>query len=351
MAFDSEFGKVCPLNSNFPVLLAPMVGLTHVATRRMIRRYLPANAETLWPTEMLNSWRLEKETLGETPETLKHSSERNLCPQILGNEEEAIRVAVQKLTDWGAVAVDINMGCPVRKALKHNYGVALMGDSDYAADVVRMTVKHAKIPISVKLRAGHQRDEDYLLRFTRGLQDAGASWITLHPRLAQEKRRGRADWSQIGFLTRNLKIPVVGNGDVQTAEDVFSLMEQTSCRAVMIGRALTARPWILWQVGHRLGLENPTGLTGVPPQTPIEEGAEYGRALLYFLDCLDEHFSEEQAIKRLKFMLRMNHVWLEFGHALWSKMTGVKSLNEARDVTLQFFSQPQKMTVKTDLRE
>src|SRR6188768_429399 len=118
---------------NFPLCLAPMVGLTHVALRRVIQDYMPENATTHWPTEMLSSRRLPDENLKTTPETLRSNSENNLVPQILGNEEVAISRSVKRLVnEWGASGIDINMGCPVQKALRHNYGVSLMGDVDYA---------------------------------------------------------------------------------------------------------------------------------------------------------------------------------------------------------------------------
>src|SRR5437868_3816046 len=147
------------LNSevNFPLCLAPMVGLSHVALRLAVREYMPVGAKTIRPTEMLNSHRLPNEDFKTTPETLRAAHETELVPQILGNEEGPIGDSVKKLIhEWGAEGIDINMGCPVQKALKHNYGVALMGDPDYAARIVEMTVKNSTVPVSVKLRAAPQ---------------------------------------------------------------------------------------------------------------------------------------------------------------------------------------------------
>lgn len=337
--------------TEFPVRLAPMVGLSHIALRMLVRRYLPAGQTTYWPTEMLSSWRLGREVLGSTPETLRNDDEDFLCPQILGNEEEPIRESVVKLRAWGAQAIDINMGCPVRKALRHNYGVALMGDADYAARVVEMTTRHTKLPVSVKLRAGLQNDPEYLLRFCRGLREAGAAWITLHPRIAGDQRRGRADWTQIAFLQRELGIPVIGNGDVQTTDDVFRMIEDTKCAGVMVGRALTARPWMLWQVGRRLGLENPPGLVGDPPIDPHSEGAEYGQALRVLIEILSTHFSAVEGMKRLKFHVRVSQVWLEFGHSLWASISKCQTYEEAHVAIDKFFSIPQRLFAKTQLRE
>jgi tRNA-dihydrouridine synthase len=377
---------------NFPVSLAPMVGLSHVAMRSMVRRYLPEGAVTFWPTEMLSSWRLTREVLGATPETLRDLDETELVPQILGNEEEPIRESVARLVDWGAEGIDINMGCPVNKALKHNYGVALMGDAAYAARVVEMTVKHSPVPVSVKLRAGLQNDIEFLDGFVRGLESAGAAWVTLHPRVGHMKRRGAADWSQIKFVRERVAIPVVGNGDVQCVDDVFAMLGETGCDSVMVGRALAARPWLLWQVGEKLGLKPPavfaeqalgessssvsmsqlcpdrvavksSNSDGVAstqpsaagtifaPSTPEEEGREYGRAALFFLGELERHFSFEDGSKRFKFYIRMTMGWLEFGQYLFSQVSRSKSYPELRDALFRFFEGEQRMFPRTQLRE
>jgi tRNA-dihydrouridine synthase len=349
---------------NFPVCLAPMVGLTHVALRLVVRDYLPQGAFTLWPTEMLNSRRIPGEDLAKTPETMRSPVEQGLVPQILGNEESFIAQSVDKLERWGAVGIDINMGCPVQKALKHNYGVALMGDPGYASEVVRMTVKNTHLPVSVKLRAGSQNNFEYLYRFVAGLREAGASWVCLHPRTAEQKRRGSADWEQIQRLREKVDIPVIGNGDLQTAEDVFQMLEQTQCDLTMAGRALAARPWMLWQVGERLGFAPPPMsealLLGIPhssqpgrraPQTSLEEGAEYGKCLLRLIASSREYFGEDLALRKIRFYVRMTSVWLLFGQALISVTTKAKNLSELETGVQTFFSNPVEMLAKTQLRE
>ncbi len=337
---------------DFPLCLAPMVGLSHVATRLMMREYLPEGVYTLWPTEMLSSRRLPKEDLSKTPETLRGADEIGLSPQILGHEESFIEPSVKKLIDWGAEAIDINMGCPVQKALKHNYGVALMGDANYAAEVVHMTVKNSSVPVSVKLRAGHQADEAYLLNFVKGLSEAGASWICLHPRTTEQKRRGSADWRQIKNLREQVSIPIIGNGDVQTLEDVLQMLEQTDCDSVMVGRALTARPWLLWQLGEKLGLKAPPNKSGRAPSTAFEEGAEYGRSLKRLLELMQEYFiSESLVIRKFRFYVRTSCVWLTFGNELYSCVTKATTVDETFKALEAFFDQPVSMSQKTELRQ
>lgn len=345
---------------NFPLCLAPMVGLTHVALRRTIQEYLPQNATTHWPTEMLNSRRVPGENLKTTPETLRRDGENNLVPQILGNEEKPIQESVIRLVnEWGASGIDINMGCPVQKALKHNYGVSLMGDVDYAAKVVEITKKHSPVPVSVKLRAvGSEKSVPELIRFVQKLADSGADWITLHPRTAEQKRRGAADWSQITELKKAVKIPIIGNGDIQIVSDVTDMMKLTGADKVMAGRALAARPWMMWQLGEELGFEAPELFAGLKaPRTPEEEGVEYGRMLLKFIDHCELHFmqeagvSEALTIRKVQFFIKTTHVWLEFGHALMAKASSCKDLPALRNAVKLFFMSEQRMNAKTELRQ
>jgi tRNA-dihydrouridine synthase B len=335
------------------ICLAPMVGLSHVVLREIVRGYMPSGANTIWPTEMLNSRRIPNENLKQTPETLRNENEDYLVPQILGNEERFIEPSVKKLVEeWGASGIDINMGCPVQKALKHNYGVSLMGDIKYASEVVAITVKHSKVPVSVKLRAGFQSDLKFLIEFCKSLENAGASWLTLHPRTVEQKRRGQADWSQIKKLKNELGIPLIGNGDVQTCEDALQMLDQTDCDMVMVGRALTARPWLVWQMGEKLGMSPPTGREKqMAPSTAFEEGEEYGRVLLKYIELSYLHFSESLASRKIRFFVKTSSVWLQFGHALCTKLSVSQSQNEMQQVVTQFFSQPQAMNLRTELRQ
>lgn len=338
---------------NFPLCLAPMVGLTHVALREVMREYLPTDAYTIWPTEMLNSRRIPGENLEKTPETMRAPFEPGLVPQILGNEEEPIAQSVQRLVEWGAEAIDINMGCPVQKALKHNYGVALMGDPDYAAEVVRMTVKNSSVPVSVKLRAvGSSKEFDELLKFVSGLRDAGAAWVCLHPRTAAQKRRGSADWEQIKQLHAAVDYPVVGNGDVQTVQDALAMLEETGCDLAMSGRGLAARPWMLWQLGEELGFAPPPGKEGrKAPRTAEEEGAEYGRALLKLIDLSHHYFGHDLAMRKVRFYVRTTSVWLPFGNTLVGVCAKARTLDEMKIGVSSFFEMPQEMSLRTELRQ
>lgn len=341
---------------DLPLCLAPMVGLTHAALRDVMREYLPANARTIWPTEMLNSRRLPSENLSKTAETTRAEYEDFLIPQILGNEEKPIAESLDVLTKWGAHGIDINMGCPVQKALRHNYGVALMGDPTYAADVVRMTRKHTDLPVSVKLRAvGSSASLDELVNFVSGLQQAGADWVCLHPRTAEQKRRGQADWSQITYLRSKLDMPIIGNGDVQIESDIQKMLLETKADMVMAGRALAARPWMFWQVAESMNLEMPLAMKEQgrvrAPRTALEEGREYGQVLLKLIERCRFYFHEELAMRKVRFYIRTTSVWLPFGQSVVGAAAKATSLNEMRDSLGALFMNDLEMSEKTELRQ
>ena len=338
--------------ADFPFCLAPMVGLSHVVLRDLVRSYLPEGCHTIWPTEMLSSRRLIAQRLGDTPETFTSPMDDNLVPQILINEDRFIKACLPKLEQWGAVGVDINMGCPQSKALKHNYGVALMGDPEYAHNVVRMARSTTNLPLSVKLRAGTNNDKDFLKRFCEGLYEAGADWLTLHPRTPEQKRKGYADWSQIKMIKDEFNKSLIGNGDIQTWEDAIRMKEETGCDAVMIGRALTARPWLLWQIGHHLGLPSPPGKEGLlPPLSPEEEAQEYGKAVLFFIQKSFEIFTEKDARKRVIFYLKVSHPWLNYGHSISSKIINAKTQEEMIEIAIKSFeSSSLTLSKRTELR-
>jgi tRNA-dihydrouridine synthase B len=308
---------------------------------------------TLWPTEMLNSRRIPTENLDVVPEGMTSKKDTQLVPQILGNEEGPISQSVAILESRGAVGIDINMGCPVQKALRHNYGVALMGDMNYAASVVEMAVKSTHLPVSVKLRAVGKEGEDleHLFLFTQKLVDAGAKWICLHPRTPDQMRRGTADWSQIRFLQDKLPVPVIGNGDIQTVEDVHRMLQETRVPLVMSGRALAARPWMLWQLGEDLGFAPPRGRENEKaPRSPEEEAQEYGRVLAELAEKSGIYFGQSLALRKINFYIRMTSVWLDFGHQLVGIGAKAQDIQGFIKEIERFFQQPLRMLGRTDLR-
>ena len=357
------------LLSPHPVLLAPMVGLTHYAVRASVADFLPDPTIALWSTEMLNSRRVASQRIHETPETFFYDAPNGVYPQLLANEDEFIRISVPRLESWGAKAIDINMGCPVKKALKHNYGVALMGDPVYAAEVVRMTVKYASVPVSVKLRASGVRtreleetplsnkerdrlleknteiDFEYLASFIEGLYAAGASWITLHPRTPEQKRKGDANWGLVLKLKQHFKNTpyasrgIIANGDVQTRDDIRAMFEATGADRIMIGRALMAKPWLI-RYTH--------DFTDPEPDA-YEQGDLYGQFLKKVVARFTEHYELQAGMRRMRFLIVYSRPWVDFGEYLYGRVMASTTYEELAAAVDKFFSVKQKINARSVL--
>ncbi len=324
------------LGVEFPFFVAPMVGVSHVAFRELVRFYTPEGLNPLIFTEMISSRRLPTEQIGEVDHLRTSVGENGLIPQLLCNEEEFIALSIAKLRwiyPWG---IDINMGCPVTQTLKHNWGVQLMHNKERAAEVVSMAKKYTDRPVSVKLRAalGRDFDEDYLLKFTDALENAGADWLTVHCRTQEQGHHGYARWDMVERVAKHRTIPIVANGDIQTWEDALKVKAQHKVDGVMLARAATARPWILWQIAYQLGYTKPpTGAaSSKPPLTAEEEGQEYVSSLLRFSCLLEEYFGEgPQTLRKLFFHLSLSSRWLFFGHGFLTHARKCKSLFEFRE--------------------
>lgn len=331
---------------SFPYFVAPMVGISHVGFRDLLRHYTPPSLKPVLFTEMLSTRRLPGENIKTSRELRVSARDRGaFVPQLLGNEEKYIAPSVSRLLEQEPWGIDINMGCPVSHTLKHNWGFRLVGQPDYAAEIVRVTrqVTPQHLPVSVKLRgdvplpeeasvADRQQKLDHLYRFTARLEGAGADWITVHPRTGKARHTGRADWQVVQEVKKRLCIPVVANGDIQTAEDALHIVRELGCDGAMFARAAAARPWILWQLAEAMGIcERPSEVTHrlQPPACGVDEGREYCLAILKLSDILWEHFQDEQhVLERIRFFVAIGSRWYEFGHDLWRKTTRCKTRDE-----------------------
>lgn len=314
-----------------------MVGISHVATRRLVRDYLPEGLQAVLFTEMLSTRRIPSERL-ETARELKISREQGaFVPQLLGNEEEFIAKSMTKLSTLSPFGFDINMGCPVKHTLRHNWGVRLMGDISYAAQVVAWARKSSPVPLGVKLRAGTDAiDLRFLDDFTRALEDQGADWLTIHARPSAQKHSGPASWQTVGAIASCRGIPVIANGDIQTAAEALSVIRDFGADGAMIGRAITARPWLLAQIAWHLQQEDPQRwdfqFTQPPPMTLEEESREYFWALDRFIALLDEFYEDEDfKLKKLRFFIASSVPFFVFGHSFWKMAMKGQITLEVRD--------------------
>jgi nifR3 family TIM-barrel protein len=178
--------------------------------------------------------------------------ERPLSIQIYGSNAERMAAAADIVEELQPDVCDINMGCPANKVLKGCAGAALMGDLPLARSIVKTVKSRLSIPLTVKFRLGLDDTRQNFLDLGKMCEDEGAAAVAMHARTARQMYTGRAHRASIADLKRHLAIPVVGNGDVETAQDVLTMFAETGCDAVMAGRATMKNPWIFRQAADLL---------------------------------------------------------------------------------------------------
>ena len=223
------------------VFLAPMAGITD-SPFRSIARELGCPAVV---TEMVSAEGIIRDQGGSMRLLFFGPGEHPVVAQIFGSRPESMAEAARRCQDLGFDAVDINMGCPVKKVIRSGSGAALMRDEENAVKVVSAVRRAVSLPVTAKLRSGWSPEEINAVELARRLADCGLDALTVHPRTRNQFYSGSADWEVIARVASAVKLPVVGNGDLRTPEDAQRMLEQTGCAGVMVGRAALGNPWLL----------------------------------------------------------------------------------------------------------
>jgi tRNA-dihydrouridine synthase B len=236
--------RIGNLNLGNNLFLAPMAGYTDLAFRLVAKQY----GVGIVFTEMVSACGLTFSN-GRTEQYLRTlPSEQPLSVQIFGADPDCVAQAAVIAQAKGAAAIDLNMGCPVRKVVKSGAGAALMTNPLLARKIMESVRRAVSIPLTVKLRSGWDNHSINCHTFAKIAEDSGINAIIIHPRTARQLFEGRAEWRIIREVKEAASIPVIGNGDVKTAADALAMEETTGCDGVMIGRAALGNPWIFLEV-------------------------------------------------------------------------------------------------------
>jgi nifR3 family TIM-barrel protein len=227
------------------VVLAPMAGICDSAFRRIVK----SMGCGLIETEMVSDKAIMYDNYKTKEMLYMTEEERPISQQIFGAEAQSFKIASKFIYEnMHPDIIDINMGCPVKKvAIKSKAGSALLKNPTKAEEIVRTVVETVPIPVTVKIRSGWSKNSINALEMARIVEDAGASAITVHPRTREDRYDIPADWSLIKQVKEEVSIPVIGNGDIWTCYDAKRMLDETSCDAIMIGRAIRGNPWLVKQ--------------------------------------------------------------------------------------------------------
>ena len=233
-----------------PVLLAPMEDVTDIAFRLMCKRF---GADMVY-TEFVSADALIR-NVSKTQQKLNVSDEeRPVAIQIYGKEVGSMVEAAQICEEAHHDVLDINFGCPVKKVAGKGAGAGMLRNIPLMLEITREVVKAVKLPVTVKTRLGWDADHRIIVELAEQLQDCGIAALSIHGRTRAQMYTGEADWTLIRAVKQNprMTIPIIGNGDVVTAEDCRRRFDETGVDGVMIGRGSIGRPWIFREVKHYL---------------------------------------------------------------------------------------------------
>ena len=230
--------------TDFPIILAPMAGITDLPFRILCKE----QGADVMVTEMISAKALFYGNKNTLPLMQTEEEEKPIGVQIFGSEPELMGEMAHKIEDKGFSYIDINMGCPVPKIVNNKEGSALMLNSELAGRIVKEVSKAVSLPVTVKFRKGFDADHINAPEFAQIMEENGAAAVAVHGRTRVQYYTGQADWDIIAQVKNAVKIPVIGNGDVDSPEKAKAIMEQTGCDGVMIGRAAEGNPWIFREV-------------------------------------------------------------------------------------------------------
>lgn len=235
-------GKVCIEQT---AALAPMASTADCAYRTVCKQFGASYlvGEMVSAKGLCYSSKNSARLLNITPQ------ERPMAIQLFGSEPEFMARAAEIALAYSPDAIDINMGCPVPKVVKGGSGSALMKTPLLAENIVRETVRAAgQIPVTVKIRTGWDDQSVNAVEFARRMEQSGAKAITVHGRTRKQMYSGKADWNAIRQVKQAVRIPVIGNGDVDSPQAAKAMYDQTGVDLVMVGRASMGRPWLFSQI-------------------------------------------------------------------------------------------------------
>ena len=229
-----------------PVFLAPMEDVTDIGFRLLCKRF----GASMVYTEFVSAEALIRDVKSTINKLTISDEERPVGIQIYGRDIEAMVEAAKIVEQAGPDLIDLNFGCPVKKVAGKGAGAGMLQNIPKMLEITRQVVDAVRLPVTVKTRLGWNHEQLIITELAEQLQDCGIQALTIHGRTRSQMYTGSADWTLIGEVRRNprIHIPIIGNGDITSAEEAKAAFENYGVDAIMIGRATFGRPWIFKEV-------------------------------------------------------------------------------------------------------
>jgi tRNA-dihydrouridine synthase B len=315
-----EIGNLT-IDSN--LLLAPLAGISNRSFRILARKY----GASLCYTEMISSEaivRNQKRTLNMIDIL---PDEHPVGVQLFGSSPESLAKAVQKVLEFKPDLIDLNLGCPVKKVVKKNGGAALLKNSSLAGELMSAAVENSNIPVTIKIRTGWDLKSDVYIDIGKMAEKKGVSAITLHPRSRTENYSKKSDWTKIALLKKEISIPVIGNGDVNTPQDAENMFKQTGCDAIMIGRAAMKNPFIFTRI--KAYLFEGRLIPDFTVKEKVELALEHSRLVI-------QQFGEQIGARKMRKHLSWYSKGFTGGAELRRRLKNVESYNDIKNLFYAF---------------
>ena len=269
------------------VFLAPMAGITDIAYRGLCKEF---GCDLVY-TEMVSAKGLYYGSSNTEALMQISNIEKPVAIQIFGNDPKIMASACEIFNARDDICiVDVNMGCPVHKIVKNGEGSALMKNPKLATQIIKEMKKVSTKPVTVKFRKGFDSNSVNAVEFAKYMEDAGIDAITVHGRTREQMYEGTADWNIIKDVKASVRVPVIGNGDIFTAQDALRIKEITSCDAIMIARGAMGNPWIFREVMQAINAKEviyPTALEKID-------------MCIRHLDLAVKYYQEARAVREMR---------------------------------------------------
>ncbi len=308
------------------ILLAPMAGVTDRAFRVLCKE----QGAGITFSEMISAKGVHYDSKKSVELAELDPSEKPAAVQIFGSEPEYMAQAAVMFRDMGASMIDINMGCPMPKITSNGDGSALMNNPNLACRIVEAVSKAVDIPVSVKMRRGYNSAKgEQAVELAKAVEAGGAAMITVHGRYRDQLYSGFSDRGIIRQVKEAVKVPVIGNGDITSPKDVKSMMDETGCDGVMIGRGTYGNPWIFHEIKQYFLQKNETGDR---PHTQI------CATMLRHLHMAVEFKGEYTGIREMRHHLAWYMKGLHGSASMRNKICRADSMDEMETLINEYFT-------------